>query len=139
MRRRPGAAPRDVTGSRPRVAARRRSSRPPSLYDDVVRRLIGWTAGAVGVAALARLLARSRMRHAPRAEPPPSPPTPSSDPADALRRKLTETRDPGPAAPAEAAADAPSDEQGKESVEDRRARVHAKAQEAIEAMQEPPA
>jgi hypothetical protein len=87
-----------------------------------VRRLIGWTAGLVGIAALARLLAARRDR-----TPPPA--SPAEDPAEELRRKLAESRD----------ADAPAAEptrpsERNESLEERRARVHAKAQEALSAM-----
>ena len=98
-----------------------------------MRRLIGWTAGVVGVAALARMLARRRPAPKPVAAPP------ADDRAEALRRKLDETRasDTGNA-PTSAAAPAESqDEAPRESLEDRRARVHAKAQEAIDAMKEP--
>jgi hypothetical protein len=100
-----------------------------------VRRLFGWTAGLVGIAALARLLARRQARSA-------AAPPPAVDPAQELRRKLDESRaeeiagvpptSAGPAAPTEP----------KETIDERRARVHAKAQEALEAMealQEPPA
>jgi hypothetical protein len=91
-----------------------------------VRRLFGWTAGLVGIAALARLLAARRDRAVAPALPPASP---AEDPAEELRRKLAESRD----------ADAPPVEQTTtsepaESLEERRARVHAKAQEALEAM-----
>jgi hypothetical protein len=97
-----------------------------------VRRAFTWLAGAVGLAALARLLSRRR----------PGSPTAVTDPADELRRKLAEQRradgearleeivapepDPEPE-PAGAAADAID-------LEERRARVHARAQEAIELM-----
>ena len=95
-------------------------------YDGSVRRLFGWTAGLVGIAALARLLAARRDRAVAPALPPASP---AEDPAEELRRKLAESRD----------ADAPSAEatttpEAVESLEERRARVHAKAQEALEAM-----
>ena len=104
-----------------------------------MRRLFGWTAGLVGIAALARLLAQRQARVG-RA------PAPAVDPADELRRKLDESRSeaapaghsPGPSTAAhrdEPAAPA-------ETLAERRARVHAKAQEALEAMealQEPPA
>jgi hypothetical protein len=93
-----------------------------------VRRLIGWTAGVVGVAALARMLARRRRHDAP----PPSAPVAVDDHAEALRRKLVETR------AAEESEPGPGPEAPKESLEERRARVHAKAQEAIEAMHEEP-
>ena len=90
-----------------------------------MRRLFGWTAGLVGIAALARLLAARRDRAAPALPPAP----PADDPAEELRRKLAESRD----------ADAPQAEptatpEPVESLDERRARVHAKAQEAIEAM-----
>ena len=91
-----------------------------------MRRLFGWTAGLVGIAALARVLARrqrAQARTTPALEP---------DPADALRQKLSETRA-TPDAPAE-----PPTAEPAETIEERRARVHAKAQEAIEAMQESP-
>jgi hypothetical protein len=90
-----------------------------------VRRLIGWTAGLVGIAALARLLAARRHR----AEAPALPPSTSPDPAEELRRKLDESRD----ADAPAAEPTESSERN-ESLEERRARVHAKAQEALSAM-----
>lgn len=94
-----------------------------------MRRLIGWTAGVVGIAALARTVARRKVRgaQAPAAAPP------VDGQAEALRRKLDETR------AAEAAPDEPepASEAPQESLEERRARVHAKAQEAIDAMQEP--
>ncbi|HEX5584519.1 hypothetical protein [Gaiella sp.] len=110
-----------------------------------MRRLFAWTAGVVGIAALARLLARAR-----RPEPKPEPWTPAGDErAEALRRKLSETRAtveaPAPghdvtlaSATAEAHGAEREDAPGRpsESIEERRARVHAKAQEAIDAMQE---
>lgn len=101
-----------------------------------MRRLIGWTAGVVGVAALARMLARRRPAPKPVAAPP------ADDHAEALRRKLDETRA-SDAASASTSTAAPADvedvedEAPRESLENRRARVHAKAQEAIDAMQEP--
>ena len=91
-----------------------------------MRRLIGWTAGLVGIAALARLLAARRDRTEAPALPPVSP---AGDPAEELRRKLAESRDPD--APA---AELPGPPARDESLEERRARVHAKAQEALEAM-----
>ncbi|HET6683860.1 MAG TPA: hypothetical protein VFG75_09200 [Gaiella sp.] len=96
-----------------------------------MRRLIGWTAGVVGIAALARMLARRRVHHAPAG---PAPPV--DDHADALRRKLDESRA-TEAAQASADEPEPEPEGPQESLEERRARVHAKAQEAIDAMQEP--
>jgi hypothetical protein len=97
-----------------------------------VRRLFGWTAGLVGIAALARLLAARQARvEAPAPRPPSAP-----DPADELRRKLAETREDPDAAGG--AAERPPE---REPLEERRARVHAKAQEALAAMdalEEPP-
>jgi hypothetical protein len=92
-----------------------------------VRRLFGWTAGLVSIAALARVLAR-RRRHEAR----PPAPDPGLDPADELRRKLSETR-----VEAEAT-ESPGTAGPTETLDERRSRVHAKAQEAIEAMQDTP-
>lgn len=89
-------------------------------------------AGLAGVAALARLLsarrARVEARERTRGE---------ADPADALREKLAESR----AEPAGTAPQAADDETAAfdETFDERRARIHAKAREAIESMQEPPA
>ena len=92
-----------------------------------VRKLFGWAAGLVGIAALARVLARrQRAAHAPAARPALEP-----DPADALRQRLSETR-----MPPEAAGPPPAEP--RETIEERRSRVHAKAQEAIDAMHESP-
>jgi hypothetical protein len=86
-------------------------------------------AGLVGIAALARLLAR-RERAARRE----TAALPGPDPAEELRRKLSESRD-VPAVTAAPPAEAPT-----ETLEERRARVHAKAQEAMGAMESlPPA
>jgi hypothetical protein len=98
-----------------------------------VRRLFGWTAGLVGIAALARLLA---ARHARLEASAPPRPVPAPDPADELRRKLAETR--GDPDAAGHASERPAE---REPLEERRARVHAKAQEALAAMdalEEPP-
>lgn len=92
-----------------------------------MRRLIGWTAGLVGIAALARLLAARRDRAESPALPPPV--APAQDPAEELRRKLAESREAG--APA---AEPTESSERNESLEERRARVHAKAQEALSAM-----
>ena len=98
-----------------------------------MRRLFGWVAGLVGIAAAARYLAR-RSRAA---TPPPAPSTTQADPAEALRRKLDEARtEPSaPAPPDSATAEAAA----RETLDERRARVHAKAEAAIAEMQEPPA
>lgn len=90
-------------------------------------------AGLVGIAALARLLSTRRARVEARA--PAALPEAGEDPAEALRRKLSASRE-GDAAPAVEPSQA---EQPRESLDERRARVHAKAQEALDAMQEPPA
>ena len=94
-----------------------------------MRRLIGWTAGVIGIAALARALSRRQARHERATVAPPV-----DDRAEALRRKLDETR----AAEPVPAVDVTEPDAPKESLDERRARVHAKAQEAIEAMQEEP-
>jgi hypothetical protein len=106
-----------------------------------VRRLFGWTAGLVGIAALARILARRQARAGALA------PTPAPDPAEELRRKLDESRGRAGSADARTTAPASAPEQSApaepaETLDERRARVHAKAQEALQAMealQEPPA
>ena len=90
-----------------------------------MRRALTWLAGAVGLAALARL--RSRRRAAPEGPV-------GEDPADELRRKLATQRDDGPV-------DASDDEPGEDAappvdLAERRAEVHARAQEAIDSMRE---
>jgi hypothetical protein len=115
-----------------RAAAFRGGGAPAANeYTAVVRRLFAWMAGLVGIAALARVLAR-RSRHEASSEAA----APAADPAEELRRKLSATR---------ATPDEPPDSQDiappaapDETLEERRSRVHAKAQEAIEAMQDPP-
>lgn len=92
-----------------------------------MRRLFGWLAGLAGIAALARLLAR-REHAGPL--PPPLPPS-QLDPAAELRDKLAEQR---ADAPAESAA--PEDDEPRETLEERRARIHAKATQAIEELEE---
>jgi hypothetical protein len=106
-----------------------------------VRRLLAWTAGVVGIAALGRELARRSVRQ----RRPSAPAGPAVDErAEALRRKLSQTRaaDDAPdssSAGTEAAAPHEQAASGEptETIDERRARVHAKAQEAIAAMQEP--
>jgi hypothetical protein len=99
-----------------------------------VRRLFGWMAGLAGIAALARVLSTRRARVATR--PPPTRPG-EDDPAEVLRQKLSDSRGehvPGTATVSTApAADEPTD-----TLDERRARIHAKAREAIDAMQNPP-
>jgi hypothetical protein len=106
-----------------------------------VRRLFAWMAGLAGIAALARVLSARRARVGP---PPPTRPA-EADPAEALRQRLSETRggDGRETATVAAAADeptseGPSDEEPTETLDERRARIHAKAREAIDAMQDPP-
>ncbi len=85
-------------------------------------------AGLVSIAALARVLARRRRDERRAAEPQ----AVAQDPAEELRRKLSETRE-------AAGANEPSGPpEPTESLEERRSRVHAKAQEAIDAMQDAP-
>ena len=114
-----------------RAAAFRGGGAPAANeYTAVVRRLFAWIAGLVGIAALARVLARRSRHEAPSASSEAA--SPAADPAEELRRKLSATRatpDSQDIAPP-AAPD--------ETLEERRSRVHAKAQEAIEAMQDPP-
>lgn len=100
-----------------------------------VRRLFGWMAGLVGIAALARVLARRSAGNAP-----PAPTMHEPDLAGELRRKLSETRDAAaPDVPALSEPTADATPEPQETLQERRARVHAKAQEAIDAMQDGPA
>ena len=98
-----------------------------------VRRLFGWMAGLVGLAALARVLVR-RERSTAAA----TPAQPAPDPAEELRRKLSDSRTEPVAIEEPMVATEPGAEP-RESLEERRARVHAKAEAAITEMQEPPA
>jgi hypothetical protein len=93
-----------------------------------VGRLFGWMAGLVSIAALARMLARRRRHqtHAPEQQ------AVAQDPADELRRKLSETRE------AAGTTESSGPSEPTETLDERRSRVHAKAQEAIEAMQDAP-
>jgi len=91
-----------------------------------VRRALTWLAGAVGLAALARHRARRRAAvDGPVVE----------DPAEELRRKLATQRDDEPV---DAADDEPGPEAAPPPVDlaERRAEVHARAQEAIDSMRE---
>ena len=100
-----------------------------------MRRALAWTAGIVGIAALARWLRRRGPEVAA------SVAEPIADPAGELRRALEESRAPeapaeppgAPKAPVEQAV-TPAGEDA--SVEDRRADVHARAESAISRMRE---
>ncbi len=92
-----------------------------------MKRTLAWLAGLVGIAALGRTLARRRQPTESVAEHPPTVAT--ADPAEELRRKLAGQRQPEPEAEAGAGA-----ERVAQTLEERRARVHAKAREAIDAM-----
>jgi hypothetical protein len=94
-----------------------------------MRRGLTWLAGALGLAALLRL--RRRRENVP---------APASDPAAELRAKLAEAR--GAADDRDdfdAAEGVPVDEaEAPRSIEERRAAIHAKAQEALGEMRETP-
>jgi hypothetical protein len=88
-----------------------------------VRRALTWFAGGLGLAAFLRL------RRAPQKIEAPAP-----DPAEELRRKLAEAREAGDDRDEfDAAEGTPVDEADapKLSLEERRAAIHAKAQEAL--------
>src|SRR5262245_9004046 len=95
-------------------------------------------AGLVSIAALARVLSRRSRKQPSPAVPRP----PEEDPAEAWRQRLSETRVPAPEAssPLEPTATSSTEasSEPKETLDERRARIHAKAQEAIDAMQEEP-
>ena len=116
-----------------------------------MRRLFRWIAGLVSVAALAKLVAARRRGHD--APPDATGVDGEADPAEELRRKLAEVRAAAPedaepratepevdavAAQAPTATpDAPAgDEEPSPSIEERRAAIHARAQEAIDSMKE---
>ncbi len=86
-----------------------------------MKRVLAWFAGLAGIAALGRYASRRTYR-APSLEN--GPETAVSDPAEELRRRLADAR--------EAEPDVATEQD--ESLEARRARVHAKAREAIDAM-----
>jgi hypothetical protein len=104
-----------------------------------VKRALASLAGLIGLAALGRWLAQRRRPAEPVADTVADPVAApvaapvadpiaadaAGDPAEELRRKLADARD---AEPEDEAAAEP------ESLDERRARVHAKAREAIDAM-----
>ena len=95
-----------------------------------MRKGLAWLAGALGVAALARLLRERR-----RADAAAPPVVPAADPAEELRAAIAETQVEDASAPVEAAQPAAT---AATSLDERRRRVHERAQEAIDAMSEPP-
>jgi hypothetical protein len=103
-----------------RIRAIRRST----VYDPRVRKLITWLAGLAGIAALLRR--RSRARGAASSGTPSPAAVDTPDPAVELRQKLEETRIVDPAR--SFGGEVPV------SLEERRARVHERAQEAIDLM-----
>jgi len=95
-----------------------------------VKRALASVAGMIGLAALGRWLAKRRDPVASPAEPveaTSSIEAPAADPAEELRRKLADARVAEPEA-------APAAEPPEETLDERRARVHAKAREAIDSM-----
>jgi hypothetical protein len=101
-----------------------------------VKRALAWFAGLLGIAALGRwLAARHRQPAASGPEPQESEEAPATDPAEELRRKLADARGGAPVADAADQGDqADEAAPAEETLEERRARVHAKAREAIDAM-----
>jgi hypothetical protein len=94
-----------------------------------VKRAFASVAGVIGLAALGRWLAKRRHPVASTAEPIDATPAEGTadDPAEELRRKLADARVAEPEA-------APAAEPPEETLDERRARVHAKAREAIDSM-----
>jgi len=89
-----------------------------------VRKLLTWLTGLLGIAALVRFL-RQRPDETPAVGP--------GDPAEELRRKLAASRGDAEPAPEEPAPEPPP---RVTSIEERRAEVHARAQDAIGLMRE---
>jgi hypothetical protein len=94
-----------------------------------MRKLVRWIAGLAGIAALAKLI------HArPRTVPPLTPGDATiDDPAEELRRKLAEARAAAPD-PAGATETTVTPDEPERSLEERRAEIHSRAQDAIDAM-----
>ncbi len=88
-----------------------------------MKRALAWLAGLVGIAALGRMLAK--RRHPPDIGGEQDAAATITDPAEELRRKLAGQRQPEPDVEPTPAT---------ETLEERRARVHAKAREAIDSM-----
>jgi hypothetical protein len=102
-----------------------------------MRNLVRWMAGLAGIAALAKLFG-ARPRTVPALT---QGETDGDDPAAELRRKLAEARSGAPEGAAQetvtaASADLPARSPGEpeRSLEERRAEIHARAQDAIDAM-----
>lgn len=92
-------------------------------YDRLMRKLLAWVAGALGLVALWRALRRHEAAEAPA----------GPDPAEELRRTLAERRaaeEPAPVTPP------PTPDPERPSLDERRRRVHERAQKAIDAMRE---
>ena len=94
-----------------------------------MKRAFASVAGVIGVAALGRWLAKRRHPVASPAEPVEATPpeATAADPAEELRRKLADARVPESDV-------APAPESPDKTLDERRARVHAKAREAIDSM-----
>jgi hypothetical protein len=110
-----------------------RPTLPTAARDTIalVKRSLAWLTGIVGIAALGRMLSRRKAGSAPVEQPAPPVPAadeivldPAADPAEELRRKLAAARQPEP----------PAEPEVVETLDERRARVHAKAREAMDAM-----
>jgi hypothetical protein len=103
-----------------------------------VKRLLAWLAGIVGIAAVWRVVVRRGSKAPPAGDAPFTAEAPTvaaeghedgDDPAAELRRRLAAAREDG-AEPEAGPERAPG------TLDERRARVHAKAREAIETMTE---
>lgn len=109
-------------------ANHRRAARRDTIA--CMKRTLAWFAGLVGIAALGRMLSRRRNVADNVVVVDDTPVVPDADdPAEELRRKLAEQRDTAPAAVQDTEPEA-----AVESLDERRARVHAKAREAMDAM-----
>lgn len=99
-----------------------------------MRVLVRVATALVSVAALARLLAARRRASSRRGAPVAGP---AVDPAEELRRKLAETRGPDGDELPDPEVSPADDAESRVDLEARRLRVHAKAQEALDAMRSP--